>query len=235
MDLHFILCRPGIPENIGAAARALAAMGFKHLRLVRPCKHLQLRSRSMACGALDLLEQAQVFSSLEEAAADMDLVIGTTARVRRGRYRYYSPVQLRDHLGSKEKSLGRVAILFGTETSGLSAAELELCHLISSIPTAEAQVSLNLAQAVMIYAYQLSSLSTLPGKRRAEKRKRGSDQEVFWQKLEQLLEVLEVDPAKPVYGRLKERLSLLPDDDIRLSHFLRKKILAKIKGRSRSL
>jgi tRNA/rRNA methyltransferase len=237
MDLCFILCKPGIPENVGAAARALVTMGFKQLRLVqhpvRPCNPLDLRARSMACGAVGVLENTRVFSSLKEALADVDLIIGTTARVRRGRNRYYTPMQLRVLLENKQESIHRAALLFGAETAGLSTAELSRCNLVSSIPSNESQPSLNLAQAVMVYAYELSTASHGAGRQRTQNKIIPTSQPVFQKKVEELFELLEIGRDKRIYDRILERISVFSDEDIRMAHFVRKKVLAKIKGRIR--
>ncbi len=235
MELYFILCRPTIPENIGAAARALSTMGFEHLRLVRPCRHLDLRARSMACTGLDVLEHAQVYRSLEDAVADIDIIVGTTAHIRRGRFRYYTPLELSGILQQKKTICARAALVFGTETAGLSAKELAACHLASSIPTPCSKASINLAQAVMVYAYQLSAFSVQHGKRRIHKAPRTASQQVFWKKLHELLRDIEIEEDSPVYHRIMERCSLLDADDVRLAHFVRKAFLRKLKGRQRGL
>ena len=82
MLIHFILVEPGLPENVGAAARALKTMGFHSLRLVNPCDHLQDRARWVAHGSTDILENARVFTSLEDAVADVDMIVGTSAKSR---------------------------------------------------------------------------------------------------------------------------------------------------------
>ncbi len=233
MELRFILCKPGIPENIGAAARALFTMGFSDLCLVKPCSHLNLRARSMACGAVSVLEQARVFSSLRDATQEVDLVIGTTARPRRSRQRYYTPRQIRELLQKKESSLSRIALVFGAETAGMSTAELSHCDLLSTIASHKEQPSLNLAQTVMVYAYELSYLAESPGRAVCREQDEGVSQLVFRKKIRELFELLGMNPNKPVYNRILERLAALSDNDIRMAHYLRKKILAKILGPGR--
>ena len=230
MEVRFILCKPGIAENIGAAARALLSMGFDDLCLVKPCKHLTLGARSMACGAVSLLEKARVFSSLSEAAEDIDLLIGTTAKIRRGRYQYYVPAKLKELLRTKSNSIAKVAIVFGAETAGLSTAELSLCHIVSSIPSGDQQPSLNLAQAVMIYSYELSSFGSAMPRRCTRQLSLSTSQPVFQSKIQELLDLLQVNPRKPVYRRILERISSFSDEDMRMAHYLRKKVLAKILG-----
>ncbi len=79
-NVFFILVAPTEPGNIGAAARAVKNMGFRHLELVNPVPFLTLEAGAMACGALDVLERARVYPSLTEALAEKSLVAGTTRR-----------------------------------------------------------------------------------------------------------------------------------------------------------
>ena len=82
-NIEFILVDPSHPGNVGAAARAIGTMGFRNLSLVNPVKHPHPESRARSSGALDILLNAKVFETLDEAIADSSLVIGTTARQRR--------------------------------------------------------------------------------------------------------------------------------------------------------
>ena len=82
-NIEFVLVEPSHPGNVGAAARAIGTMGFKNLVLVKPTKHPHPESRARSSGALDILLDARVCDTLEEAIADSSLVIGTTARQRR--------------------------------------------------------------------------------------------------------------------------------------------------------
>jgi len=80
MDILFILVEPAVPENIGSAARAMKTMGFRQLRLVHPVDPLSDPARWLAHGATDILENAEIFSSLKNALHDIDLIIGTLAK-----------------------------------------------------------------------------------------------------------------------------------------------------------
>lgn len=231
MEFYFILCKPGIPENIGATARALLNMGFGNLRLVNPCDHLQDRARWMACSAEMLLEKAEVFNGLKEAVADMDLVVGTTARKRKRRVRYHDPAGVHEILASKRDSVAKVGVVFGPETAGLSAAELSRCDLVSSIPTSDECPSLNLAQAVLLYAHELSPL--VLGREKRGRGQRASLNRVFLGKAEQFLVDLGVDRAKPVFARILDRLSSLSDEDIKLAHFIRRRMTAVLRSGER--
>ena len=158
MQIHFILVRPAVPENVGAAARALKTMGFAHLRIVGSDAHRDKPARILAHASNDVLAAAQTFDDLPAALADIDFSIGTSAKSRHERRYQLAPAELRAAIAAKAGLLGRVAIVFGCEESGLSNAELALCDALSSIPLATDYPSLNLAQAVMLYAYELAAL-----------------------------------------------------------------------------
>lgn len=151
----FILVEPARAENIGATARALKTMGFSQLWLVN-ASELPDAAWWVAHQSGEVLDQARHFSSLEQALAEVDFSIATCARRRLERDRYLSPAQCRDALHHKAASLGRAALVFGRESSGLTGAELALCDAATTLPLAVSQPSLNLAQAVMLYAWEIS-------------------------------------------------------------------------------
>ena len=82
MEVSFILVEPAGPENVGAAARAIKTMGFDDLRLVNPCDHLDMKARMLAHASNDILENAKVYQSFEEAIKDIDFVFATSAKQR---------------------------------------------------------------------------------------------------------------------------------------------------------
>ncbi|EUC69497.1 RNA methyltransferase [Alcanivorax sp. 97CO-5] len=153
MDIVFILVEPARGENIGAAARAIKTMGFSQLRLVNPGD--MTAAHWVAHHSNDVLEQAMIVDSLAQALVDVDLSIACTARHRLQKDRYVDADHCAALVAGKGNSVQRVAIVFGREASGLTGDELGLCDLASSIPLAQQQPSLNLAQAVMIYAWEL--------------------------------------------------------------------------------
>ena len=105
----------------------------------------------------EILTEAECFADLETALADMDLVIATTARQRGQLHYYLTPSQVCEQIRSKS-GLAKIAVLFGREDSGLSNTELARADLISYLPLRVSYPSLNLGQAIMLYAYELSSL-----------------------------------------------------------------------------
>ncbi len=152
-----ILVEPSLAVNVGAVARAMKNMGFSRLRLVYPdgtSEHLSDPARRMSAGSEDILERARVFPSLSEALADIQLVAGCTARKGQGRSPLLAPRGLREYV-AKVGPEARFGIVFGREDRGLSNAELDLCNLVVTVPTAPAHRSLNLAQAVLLICYEL--------------------------------------------------------------------------------
>ena len=154
--LVVVLVRPRNPLNIGAAARAMTNFGAKQLRVVNPFR-LAFREARSAVGAAELLKNAEEFSALSEAVADCSLVVGTTAV--RDRALQHPVRQLGDEAaGGVRASLevGRVAVLFGNEKTGLSNDNFSYCHWLLNIPTREENISMNLGQAVAVCLYELS-------------------------------------------------------------------------------
>ena len=156
----FVMVRPLRAGNIGAAARALKNMGIADMRLVAPAAKDDLAELAMAVHARDLLERARVFDDLPSALADCTLTVGTTCRP--GPYRD-AVVAIRsaapDLIAASPSN--RIAIIFGPEDSGLSNEDLKLCNRLITIPTAPAYPSLNLAQAVVVIAYELMSAADI--------------------------------------------------------------------------
>jgi tRNA/rRNA methyltransferase len=154
--IAFVLVTPRQAGNLGAAARALKNMGFSDLRIVAPAASKKNRAATMmAVHGRDLLAAAREYPSLAAAVADCSLVVGTTCRP--GPYRA-GAAAVRDAAGEIARLAGadnRVAIVFGPEDRGLANRELKLCHRLVTIPASPTYASLNLAQAVLIVAYEL--------------------------------------------------------------------------------
>jgi tRNA/rRNA methyltransferase len=165
-NLSIVLVRTRNPLNIGAAARAMSNFGALSLRLVTPYERA-FRGAVSAVGAEPLLAAALEFGSLQEAVRDCSLVVGTTAignRELQHEFRW-----LEDGAKRIRRTLAtdRVAILFGSEKTGLSNLDLSHCHWLLGVPTREEHRSMNLAQAVAVVVYELSrSKERLPAKSR---------------------------------------------------------------------
>lgn len=154
-QFSFILVRPKSAGNIGSVARALKNMGFADLRIVAPAVSPASRAAlTMAVHARDVIENARVCKTIRDAAAGCNLLVGTTCRA--GLYRS-SVRPLRD--AAAELAVlapsNRIALMFGPEDTGLTNRELKHCERLITIPSSPAYPSLNLAQAVIITAYEL--------------------------------------------------------------------------------
>ena len=143
------------PGNIGAAARAMKNMSLSRLFLVNPNKYPSAAATARASGADDVLSNAVVCSSLEEALEGVHLVIGASARQRNIKWKQMDVLDTcKEIQKTLAKSKQQVAVIFGTENSGLTNKELDLCHILMTIPGNPDYFSLNVASAIQVFAYQ---------------------------------------------------------------------------------
>lgn len=154
-QVRFVLINTTHPGNIGATARALKNMGFSELYLVTPSDHLHHEARVRSSGADDVLLNAIVTNSFQEAIADCHVVIGTSARERALPIPLLTAKEAANVSLSATMSGNKVAVLFGQERMGLTNEELAACHYHLFIPCNRDFPSLNLAAAVQIIAYEL--------------------------------------------------------------------------------
>jgi len=154
-NIVIVLSRTSEPSNIGATCRAMKTMGLSDLRLVDPLNPKGRTARALAHGAQDLLDAAAVTGTMEEAVADCLVVCGTTARRRQLRKAALLPPHQLGRRIVEHAREGKVALLFGTERTGLTNAEVDICRYVSMVPTDASQPSLNLAQAVMLYTWEI--------------------------------------------------------------------------------
>ena len=152
--IRCVLVETSHTGNIGAAARALKAMGLTRLELVRPRHPPDAEALARAAGADDLLERAGAHADLVEALAGCRLVIGSSARRRSVEWPLLEPPEAARRLLA-EAAQGEVALVFGRESSGLTNEELGRCHYLVHIPTDPGFSSLNLAAAVQVLAYEV--------------------------------------------------------------------------------
>lgn len=143
------------PGNIGAAARAMMTMGLTRLRLVRPRRYPHAEAIDRASGAVGVLESAQIFETLEEAVADCAWVVATSARPRHLGDEPMTPAQAAQRLIEVAAGDAAVGLVFGSERTGLTNAELDYCHARTLIPSNPAYGVLNIAAAVQVYAWEL--------------------------------------------------------------------------------
>jgi TrmH family RNA methyltransferase len=165
-NVQFILVEPKESGNIGASARAIKNMGFTNLALVNPPGKLTGEAELFAHNAMDVLRESKKHPTLMDALAGTSLVIGTSRLKGKKRGLVLPMDEAAEKVFSTACGRGTVALLFGREQRGLSPAEIDECAYMINIPTDSAQPSLNLAQAVMVVAYEMgkergnASLST---------------------------------------------------------------------------
>lgn len=226
MQLHIVLVAPARAENVGAAARAMKTMGFTSLRIVDSEAHLQPAARWVAHGAGDILDAVQTFSTLEQALADVDFTVATTARSR-ARFHYYcTPQQLTEQLAERQQWFHQAALVFGREDSGLTNEELELADLLTGVPMVADYPSLNLGQAVMVYCYQLAQLMAVSSVQ--EPLADAGQLNALRQRADRLLQALDVADDQKLRDWLHQRLGVLQQRDTvmlhRLLHDIEKKM-----------
>jgi len=149
-----VLVHTSHPGNIGAAARAMGTMGLARLTLVSPRHFPDPDATARASGATVVLDAARVVPTLADALAGAGLVIGLSARPREFAGRVL-PLRAAALEAAAFAATGEVALVFGTEMSGLSNAELAQCGVVATIPTDPGYSSLNVAAAVQVAAYEL--------------------------------------------------------------------------------
>ena len=152
--VSIVLVEPQNPGNIGMVCRAMKNMGLRELRLVNPCDRFHPEALKFAVSARDLLEGAVLYGTLSEALADSPLSVGTTRRHGKYRSEIYSPEMIARKI-LPALSRYRAALVFGREDNGLTTDELSLCRWHATITTSPDYGSLNLAQSVLIFCYEL--------------------------------------------------------------------------------
>ena len=204
-NVAFVLHCPHFPENIGAAARAMKNMGIRRLLVVRPFDCDLTRILKMAThNAEDVVLEMEVHDQLEDALAPFSHVVGTTARTGSHRQTLKSPGRLAEELVPISQN-NQVAVLFGPESSGLSSRELKYCHSLVTIPTADFS-SLNLAQAVMIIAYEIFLAAVEPPKSFAPRLANSHELEGMYAHLQETLAKISfINPENPEYWMMSVR------------------------------
>lgn len=207
--IRIVLSHTSHPGNIGAAARAMKTMGISSLYLVNPKKPPDAEAEAMASGASDVLHGARVCASLAEALHGTVYALAVSARRRELAYASIDVRSAAQHLVAAARE-GEVAIVFGTEMSGLTNEEILQCRAAAHIPADPGYSSLNLAAAVQVLAYEarVAALGAQPLPAADSAPARHEDVENFYVHLEQsLLASGFLDPANP--RRLMPRLRRL--------------------------
>ena len=199
------------PGNIGAAARAMKNMLLTELYLVSPSNYPSAVATARASGADDVLSSAKVCSTLEEALIGAHLVIGASARQRNIKWRQLDVIETCGEIQSIVSSKGQeVAVVFGTENSGLTNEELDLCSILMTIPGNPEYFSLNVASAIQVFAYQ-NFVSTVESKFDNSGGETANFEELnsFYNHLEQSLDHINYFDSKKPKSLLMRRLRRL--------------------------
>ena len=152
--MRIVLVRTSLAANIGAAARAMLTMGLRRLVLVAPFRFPHADATALAAGASEVLERAHVVPTLDDALSGVSLSIGLSARPRRFAGRVL-PLRTAAAEAVGAASEAEVALVFGTEMSGLTNDELARCSIVATIAANPRYSSLNLAAAVQLVAWEL--------------------------------------------------------------------------------
>lgn len=189
-QIKIVLVETSHPGNIGGVARAMKNMGLSNLALVNPHEFPSQVASARASGAGDILAQAQVYDSLAQAVADCSVVVGASARLRKVAWPQLNARETANL--AVERAQQGVALVFGREDSGLTNAEMDLCHYLAHIPSNPDYSSLNLAAAVQVFCYEVrmtvKSESTELGSRGYQFEPATAEQlEGFYQHLQQTL------------------------------------------------
>ncbi len=161
-NIKIVLVETSHPGNIGSVARIMKNMGLEQLVLVKPKLFPHADATTLASGADDILQNATIVDSLDEALNDVQNCFGTSARSRHIEWPLLMPDKAAQ-IACQQGSTGQVALVFGRERIGLTNEELSRCQYHIWIPSEESFSSLNLASAVVVcsYALKMASISEL--------------------------------------------------------------------------
>lgn len=213
-NVKVVLVGTSHPGNIGSAARAMKVMGLSQLVLVAPQCEVDHQTMALAAGADDVVKNAQVYPTLEDAVADCALVVGSSARSRTLDWPMLEPREC----GVKFVEEGRtasVALVFGRERTGLTNEELQMCQYHVCIPANPEYSSLNLAMAVQTLSYEvrvafLDSEKSVYPPNEEPVYSRHKELQMFYQHLENVLidtQFIEKDKPSQVMSKLKRLFS----------------------------
>ena len=151
-NIHFILVRPQMGENIGFVARAIKNFNITKLRIVDPkCNWPSQKALATSVGANDVLKSSKIYNSVNKSIADLKVVFASTSRIRKINKKIISIFDLEKKIKKKQK----IGIMFGPEASGLSNDELNSADYLVKIPTNQKFSSLNLSHSAIIFCFQL--------------------------------------------------------------------------------
>lgn len=155
LNPSIILVHPQLAENVGMSARAMMNCNLSDMRLVSPREdHLSAKAISASSGAEEILHNAQVFNTVQEAIADLQEVYATTARHRNQTKMVYTADKAATEMTQAIKQGLKCGLMFGPERTGLENDDVSLCDAIINIPLNPKHCSLNLSQAVLLVGYE---------------------------------------------------------------------------------
>ena len=159
IDIEFILVEPSHSGNIGACARAIKNMGFEKLAIVKPRKTITEEAFHRAKSAKDILENAVIYESFDQAIEEKNLILATSARERTIPWPTFYIDEISEEIkGELKAEKTKSAIIFGREDNGLSNEELQKCHIHLVIPTSDEYSSLNLSHALQLVAFEIRKI-----------------------------------------------------------------------------
>jgi len=225
-NIRVVLCETAHPGNIGAAARAMKTMGLGQLTLVAPQRYPDPQAQWLAVGAADVLQSARTCANLDEALAGSAFTVACTARPRE----VAVPMVAAREAAARIVEVARtqfVALVFGNEAYGLTAAEIGKCQLLATIPAQPEFSSLNVAAAVQVLAYELrlAALGATVRNRSGKEPEHATHEEIerFYVHLERsLLEAGFLNPRNPkkLMARLRRLFgrTQLEQEEINILH-----------------
>lgn len=205
-NIRIVMVRTSHSGNIGAAARAMRVMGIYHLTLVEPKQFPSQEATSLASGAIDVLENALVVPTLEEALKDCQVAYATTARPRYISSKLYTAEEATiEAVEAIKQENQKIAFVFGTERTGLTNEEIDLCQRMMTIPSENSYNSLNISAAIQVVTYELHKahkklldLPLIQTNDEVIELANGEMREGFYEQFETLLFQTEfLDPAEP--------------------------------------
>ncbi|MEI8355081.1 MAG: RNA methyltransferase [Deltaproteobacteria bacterium] len=203
--MSVILVEPQSPGNIGMVCRAMKNMGLSKLRLVKGCRHDHPEARKFAVSARDVLENAEQYDTLNDALSDCEISVATTRRLGKYRQEVSSPEEIVAKLESHPATKS-TALVFGREDSGLTNDELVQCTWLATIPSADEYGSLNLAQAVLVFCYELFRSKGAPLSRQTRTMAYSAELEAMYCQMEEtLLRIGFLNPQNPSHLMLSVR------------------------------
>ena len=151
-NIHFVLVRPQMGENIGSVARAIKNFKISKLRIVNPrCVWPSERAVATSVGAKDILQKSKIYKSIDKSISDLDLVFASTSRIRKVNKKIIPISHLKKIIKHKQK----IGIIFGPESSGLTNDEINCADYLVKIPTNKDFSSLNLSHSSIIFAFEI--------------------------------------------------------------------------------